>query len=880
MSETSPARPETSLAPGTEVGRYVILSELGSGGMGSVYAAFDAQLARRVAIKVVRPDTDTPVARARMLGEAQAMARLTHPNVVAIYDVGLFRDAVFLAMEYVDGPTLKVWLRDAHPWRDALATLVAAGRGLAAAHAAGLVHRDFKPDNVLIGRDGRVRVGDFGIARAEHAGEERPDTPSVPVESSRTPPKPPGPPVSAGSFPSFRLDSSSASATLTLPGALIGTVGYMAPERAFEGQDDARSDQFAFCETLYLALYGRHPFDYTDLKSYLDAICLPPRPPPSDSKVPAWVAAAVLRGLSIEPADRFATMQDLLDALGRDPRPRRRRLLGAIAALGVAAVTALALTHQSRAREQACRDEGSAVRDVWSLPAQEGARAAFARSGVNDQERLWEVTRAGLDGYARRWSESSVSACRAATIEHTESVTLLRRSRACLRTRLLELGQLARSLGDADAKLVRKGPNLVSSLAPIESCADRDELLSSVDPPGGPGVEARVADLRGAVAEARALETSIHDAEARARIVPVVEEARRIGFAPLLAEALVERGSLERPADGEATLVEAYDVALSSRRFVTAGHASGLLTDLVGHVLGRHKEGHVWARLGEAALGDATSFEADDVRMSILLDETYIYDEEGDAPNAISSAERATAIASRHGPPDEALAQRLHVAMAVAQSTGGDLAAARREFRVALESAERRLGPGHPTVADRLSDLAAVEINDAHYDVGVSDLDRSIAINEAIPDGRQQSIAVCLLNRAQALRRMTKCDLALADTARAATLYGQEHGADTEDMVTIETIAADCHRILGHAAEATSAIERAEKIAAASPDTRIGALIEMRFAHAQILGFADPRGAALAKQARDDGGAPTTPDEEREYAEMDEWLARSRAMRR
>ena len=127
---------------------------------------------------------------------------------------------------------------------------------------------------------------------------------------------------------------------------------------------------------------------------------------------------------------------------------------------------------------------------------------------------------------------------------------------------------------------------------------------------------------------------------------------------------------------------------------------------------------------------------------------------------------------------------------------------------------------------------------------------------------------------------MTKCDLALADTARAATLYGQEHGADTEDMVTIETIAADCHRILGHAAEATSAIERAEKIAAASPDTRIGALIEMRFAHAQILGFADPRGAALAKQARDDGGAPTTPDEEREYAEMDEWLARSRAMRR
>src|SRR5580704_17289241 len=163
-----------ALSTGAQVGRYVIVDRLGAGGMGTVYVAYDAQLARRVAIKVLRPDRKEEDSHARMLREAQAMARLTHPNVLAVHDVGAYGDDVFIAMEYVEGRTLKAWMREPHTWREALAILKAAGRGLAAAHAAGLVHRDFKPENVLLGNDGRVVVADFGIARAQGADEPAP----------------------------------------------------------------------------------------------------------------------------------------------------------------------------------------------------------------------------------------------------------------------------------------------------------------------------------------------------------------------------------------------------------------------------------------------------------------------------------------------------------------------------------------------------------------------------------------------------------------------------------------------------------------------------------------------------------------------------------
>jgi tetratricopeptide (TPR) repeat protein len=294
---------------------------------------------------------------------------------------------------------------------------------------------------------------------------------------------------------------------------------------------------------------------------------------------------------------------------------------------------------------------------------------------------------------------------------------------------------------------------------------------------------------------------------------------------------------------------------------------------MVGHMLGRHKEGHVWARLGEAALGERSTLEADETRTGILVLETYVYDEESNAKDAIAAAERAVALASRHHSTDDLLSERLHVAMGVAVSTGGDLAGARREFQAAIDGDVARLGADNPRVADRLSDLAACEINDAQYGLALGHLDRAMAIAETIKADRPRACETILFNRAQALRFSGQYERALRDTAEATTLYAEDGSADGEDMITIETIAADCHRALGDAGAATASIEHAERIAKALPDVRAGALGELRFVRAQIMGRGDPAAVALARKARADLGDPTTPDETLRYKAIDAWLA-------
>ena len=226
------------------------------------------------------------------------MARLTHPNVLTVHDVGSFDDGVFIATEYVEGQTLKSWLNEPRSWREVLAVLAQAGRGLEAAHAAGIVHRDFKPENVFLGNDGRVVVGDFGIARAQDEGPTSEASLPPSTETASGP----------ASAPDVASGPSLVDASLTRPGAMVGTVGYMSPERAFQQHDDARSDQFSFGVTLYRALYAQRPFEYTGLESYLAALRRPPRPPPEGNRVPSWVHEVVLRAMARDPSARFASM--------------------------------------------------------------------------------------------------------------------------------------------------------------------------------------------------------------------------------------------------------------------------------------------------------------------------------------------------------------------------------------------------------------------------------------------------------------------------------------------------------------------------------------------------------------------------------------------
>jgi predicted Ser/Thr protein kinase len=288
--EAAKADHETAPAlAGRTVDRYHVIRAIGAGGMGIVYLAEDAQLHRKVALKVPRASAGDQQIRA--LAEARAMARLAHPNVVTVFEAGTFEDQVFVAMEFVDGVTLGQWLRACErTWREVLAIMRDAGRGLVAAHAAGLLHRDFKPENVLIDREGRVRVSDFGLAHA--------------LESM----------------------------TEAIPG---GTPSYMAPEQLAGGTGDARSDQYSFCATLYEALYGDRVTAATATTTGPRSEPPPRRDPPRRSGVPGWLRRVLARGLTDDPSMRFSSMEELLRELAPPRWPRRVVVLAVLAVVGV-----------------------------------------------------------------------------------------------------------------------------------------------------------------------------------------------------------------------------------------------------------------------------------------------------------------------------------------------------------------------------------------------------------------------------------------------------------------------------------------------------------------------------------------------------------------
>ena len=326
-AELPPAEPEL-------VGRYQIEGQIGAGGMGVVYRAYDPELDRRVAVKLLRGDTVADErARQRMLREARSMARLAHPNVIHVYDVGVVGEQVFVAMELVVGVSLGAWLMSApRPWREVLDRFLAAGEGLQAAHRAGLIHRDFKPENVLVAADGRVRVLDFGLARSAVQG----------AVSEK--------PALAGGGLEIDTDAHGATfrrtlgASLTRTGALLGTPRYMSPEVCLGRPADARSDLFAFCVALYEGLYGRAPFEGDTVEGYLRAVvagevCEPEK---NDNSVPPWIWPVLQRGLDADPDARFPDMAALLAALRSQESPKSRSWVrpllagvGLVAVLGV-----------------------------------------------------------------------------------------------------------------------------------------------------------------------------------------------------------------------------------------------------------------------------------------------------------------------------------------------------------------------------------------------------------------------------------------------------------------------------------------------------------------------------------------------------------------
>ncbi len=411
------------------IGRFAVLRQLGEGGMGVVYSAYDEELDRRVALKLLRPGRDnSPRNQARMQREARAMAKLSHPNVVQVYEVGRFEEQVFVAMEFVQGHTLGTWLKTRpRSWPEILGILVQAGRGLQAAHEAGVIHADFKPDNVLIDSEERVRVVDFGLSRRAEptsgslSGASRSHriadaitttgpqtvprtptaTPTAPAKISTTPPAPAPAPQD--------LDDSGlprdADARSNL--RIAGTPAYMAPEQHRHAPPDQRSDQFSFSVTLYMALYGRHPFAGGSLLELIinltDGTI---QAPPANTDVPAALHTVLVRGLAHDPEQRWPSLADLLDALeaaaGRGPDPefdlsvakRQRIVLASIVAvsiLGLSLVLILGTPNKNLLPTPEVNAIAGGIINTLLLAIIFGLRKSLLKNTINRRVTAWLI---------------------------------------------------------------------------------------------------------------------------------------------------------------------------------------------------------------------------------------------------------------------------------------------------------------------------------------------------------------------------------------------------------------------------------------------------------------------------------------------------------
>ncbi len=725
-----------AIARGEAIGRYLTIERIGAGGMGVVYAAYDPELNRRVAIKVLRVASggeSITAGRARLLREAQSLARLSHPNVIPVHDVGSHEDGVFMAMELVEGVTLGAWRKQAERgWREVRDLYVLAGRGLAAAHEANLVHRDFKPENVLVGKDGRVRVTDFGLAR--EAADEEP-LPS-PNPSDVTP----------------ASGLSSPSSPITVAGQVMGTPPYMAPE-LFDGKPaDPRSDQWSYCAALYEALYGVHPFARPTMDEQRRALRAGEiNAAPPGTRVPASLRRIVVRGLARDPAERWPAMAALLAALGREGQLRRREtvavLVAALAVVG--AVAGVAIDRRAPAAS-VCAGTGALLDGIWDDAARAGVTRAFAATGVPYAGEAAAAVRGLLDGYAGGWVAMHDEACRATHVLGAQPAPVLEARMLCLNRRLGELDRLVRLLGHADARLVELSAQAALRLPPVADCATAEVGLPD------PALQAQMAAVRGRIDDAEALHSAGRYAEARAVAAQVALEARALvelgaqaGAQQVAGEALVTLGTLEgvlgEPRRAQVTLADAAVAALSGGDERTACDAWTRLTEVTGNDLAAFDEALRWGRMAQAV---AVRLEPRGRRAaSVARTLATVYKDQGRYDDAERAYRQALALREElHGPDHPAVATA-HKDLGVMARLRGDLALAATELHRGLEIERRTLGDNHPQLQSTYTNLATVAIDAARFEDALDLAGKALALRLRAfgPDHPEVAHALTLL---------------------------------------------------------------------------------------------------------------------------------------
>ena len=769
------------LGRGATVGRYLVIERLGAGGMGVVYAAYDPELDRKVAVKLLRPEAagDPELGRARLVREAQAMAKLAHPNVVAVHDVGTFGDQVFVAMEFVQGGTLTGWLAAGeHGWREVLGMFLETGRGLAAAHAAGVIHRDFKPDNVLVGADARPRVTDFGLARVGA-----------------------GPEITAPA----RVGAGGLGVSLTQAGAVMGTPAYMAPEQHLGLVADARSDQFAFCVAMWQGLHGQLPFAGETLVELTLAVTAGELAPMPRHLAPAWLRAALLRGLSTDPAARWPTIDALLVALAADPsRVRRRRVVG-LAAAGLVLGLGLGGWRLQARQAAACRASGEAVTSVWSPAARTSVRGALLATGEPFAADAWSSVAARIDAWSEAWQRAQVRAC-----ELRDELSGPRL--VCLGDRLRELRSLVGLLANADREVATQAVRAAANLPSIGVCDDPTWLAATVKPPEDEAVRARVEAERERLSQAAAQLQAGHYDAGQALADAALATADALGYAPLRAEARVQVGAA-RELQGDyaaaaASLEEAYNLAARTGHDDVAARATIMLTRVAGKRQAQYAAGLVWSRVAAvivARLGEAEGLLGADLHGEL----GQVLDVRGDLPLAIEEARAALAIReARLGLDHPDVAASLHN-LGVASLHRGLRDDAADYFTRALTIRRAVLGEEHPEVAATYNWLGNYHHSRDETGEAIALYRKALAIREKALPPEHPDIASTLSNLGLCLGKQHEPAAALELHRRALAIREKALPPEHPDVAASWSNLGDLHADLGQPAEARAHFQEA-----------------------------------------------------------------------
>jgi serine/threonine protein kinase len=809
--------------------RYVLLRRLGAGGMGVVYQAYDPSLDRKVAIKLLRAapgDEHAEQAHARLLREAQALAKLSNPNVVAVYDVDTY-DAdvlttmrigtghtepvprakksglvgVFLVMEYVQGVTLAQWLDERiRPVRGVIEVFLAAGRGLVAAHAVGVIHRDFKPGNVLVGEGGRVCVFDFGLARA--AGEFEAVEPGV-------------------GHPADLLSSSSLSAPLTRVGSIVGTPAYTPPEQRGGTPIDERADQYSFCVALYEALYGNRPFTGDNIFALEEAkATLRLDPPRRSVRVPPAIHRAIVRGLAPLPEERWPSMSALLDALERPFRGRRRTWLAAGALALAAGAGAFVLARGDDAA--LCSGAAEAIAPTWGAPQRDAIAAAFATTGLPYAADAAARAAGSLDAWTREWIAGHTEACEAANVRGEQSHDLLDRRMRCLEGRRRELAAVVAVLVAADAGAVEHARDAVEQLPSPAQCADIDALLADVAPPP-PEIEPEVAAIRDLIAAADAQYGVGHYAAGHEIAAEADRRASAIDYRPLRARSMLElaeqTATLGEADAAEHQFADTFWEALATGQDRIAFNAAVRLAGHVGEILARPDDAVLWLRTAEALL-DRNGGPLDLAAM-LEFARGQVAEQKGALADAVEHYRRSLDLESDavqqrvarmshlgnvemalgHLDEAQALFERLlalrrenygheHPSTAVGladlgnvATLRGDLEAAERHHRASLAVMRRVLPPRHDNLAYPLSSLGDIALHRGELAAALDAFEEARAIWEETL-GPQHPRVAAMLERIAATE-LPRGDLGLAEqhAGRALAILSAVQGTEVQGVV-------------------------------------------------------------------------------------------------